>query len=72
MNAKTIILSRIYDAKEEATRFLERLEKAESEIDSGEPYSPGPHFQFAAAKRSSMDLTRALANLRRSIYEEEK
>jgi hypothetical protein len=50
-------------AEEEAKRFLERVQ-AYKEADK---YS---NKESAAMKRASMDLTRALADLRRSPYEE--
>ena len=52
-----------YDtAIREAYRFLERAVIAHNTLKDGE--DSGPHC--AAAKRASMDLTRALAELRRS------
>ena len=52
-------------AKEEARRFLDRvekLEKTEGGLDRAYFYAPK---QSGAVRRASMDLTRALAELRK-------
>lgn len=51
----------------EARRFIEKAQAARDALASKQEstyHSPS----FAAAKRASMDLTRALANVRRSPY----
>lgn len=52
-------------AQIEARRFLERSKKAMTFL-AGQKNPPYPSMEIAALKRSSMDLTRALADLRRS------
>lgn len=54
---------RVLIAEEEAKRFLDRVQ-AYKEADKNS------NKESAAMKRASMDLTRALADLRRSPYEE--
>jgi hypothetical protein len=49
----------------EARRFVFKAEAARVEITENE-YS---NVRQAAAKRASMDLTRALADLRRNLYQ---
>lgn len=53
------------EAIQEAERFLVRA-KALQKDPEGFKYLYSPHAQRAAVKRASMDLTRALAKLRRS------
>lgn len=57
------IISRIQDAQNEAYRFLNRSREALDAFSSGkgdEYYS----VEYAALKRSSLDLTRALSKMR--------
>lgn len=49
----------------EARRFVFKAEKARHEIAADNSYA---NVHQAAAKRASMDLTRALADLRRNPY----
>lgn len=54
-------------AKEEATRFLERVQQLQLDLVGDEPrsnYISGRGRLTGAVRRSSLDLTRALANLR--------
>jgi hypothetical protein len=57
-------IARYDNALAEARRFVFKAERARVEI-VGSEYN---HIHQAAAKRASMDLTRALAELRRSLY----
>jgi hypothetical protein len=52
-------------AKQEAERFLQRVKEFNSAIDAG-GYEYGS-MQGGALRRSSMDLTRALAAMRRPL-----
>ena len=57
------ILDRMSDAKEEASRFIQKCDAAREAFIEGR----GDTFYcaaYAAAKRSSLDLTRALSYLR--------
>ena len=56
------------DAIEEAERFIFKAKQAKKVIKAAvcEGETPWPCQYFAAAKRASMDLTRALARLRRA------
>lgn len=57
--------ARIAVAEAEAKRFLQRV----AELRAAKKREPGTHpRQNAAVKRASMDLTRALADVRRSPY----
>lgn len=56
---------RLIDAMYEENRFIGKAQAAADEIEAEDEYT---NKQFAAAKRASMDLTRALADLRRSPY----
>lgn len=57
-------IERLKAAIEEAKRFTEAAQIAVFQFES-KAESAYHSVSFAAAKRSSMDLTRALANLRR-------
>jgi len=61
---------RLKTAIAECDRFLEKVRKVEAGplMDQSKTNS-APHPSVAACKRSSMDLTRALADLRRDDYE---
>lgn len=61
--SKQILRLRVLTAEEEAKRFLDRVQAYK---EAGE-YS---NKESAAMKRASMDLTRALADVRRSTYKE--
>lgn len=65
MNPKDRFLERVRSAEKEARRFLDCVVK----WDQRSEYS---NKESAAMKRASMDLTRALADVRRSRYEETK
>ena len=59
----------INEAQQEAKRFLKRvqeLKNAEAEAKDNRFYTPDCGVERAAVRRSSMDLTRALAKMRRS------
>lgn len=57
--------ARIDAAEAEAKRFLRRV----AELRAAKKAEPGTHpRQNAAMKRASMDLSRALADVRRSPY----
>lgn len=64
----------INEARHYAEKLLERIDEFEIGdgksfmISKGEEYWPWPSKEWAAVKRTSMDLTRALAQLRKSIY----
>ena len=64
----------INEARHYAEKLLERIEEFENGdgksfmIKGEERYWPRPSKEWAAVKRTSMDLTRALAQLRKSIY----
>ena len=58
-------LEQLTPAIEEAKRFLRIAEDAK-EVLEGDKYACYRSPQTAAAKRASMDLTRALANMRRT------
>lgn len=53
------------DAIDEARRFL-RLAKALEQTAKKEPYFPSPSKEAAAVKRASLDLSRALSDMRRA------
>lgn len=63
--------SDILNADAEARRFLMRVKpaldaiKAEIEPGPGGDYTYRPHAEVAALKRASLDLTRALAKMRK-------
>ena len=56
---------RIKTATIEADRFIDAAKKA---LAAGDDWSQKPAVKRAAMKRASMDLTRALANLRNPQY----
>lgn len=60
-------LKQLRDAVDEAKRFQARAEAAIVAIEAktGDAYRC---TEFAAARRASMDLTRVLAQMRKSIY----
>ena len=64
----------INEARHYAEKLLERIEEFENGdgksfmISGGKGSWPWPSHEWAAVKRTSMDLTRALANLRKSRY----
>lgn len=59
------IENRIYTAIKEAHRFLARAEAWEKRIDEEGLGALSGSKEGGACKRSSLDLTRALANLRK-------
>ena len=59
-------INRLNVAINEAERFIDRARAALDE--TGDHAGIGPTLHFAATKRASMDLTRALADVRRSPY----
>jgi hypothetical protein len=62
-HALTKRISEIGDAISEARRFIKAAESARLALSSKDEWI-GHSKSFAAAKRSSMDLTRALAKMR--------
>lgn len=64
----------ISEARHYAEKLLERIEEFENGdgklfmIKGEDAHWPWPSRQWAAVKRTSMDLTHALAQLRKSIY----
>ena len=64
----------INEARRYAEKLLERIEGFENGdgkvfmIKGEERHWPWPSKEWAAVKRTSMDLTRALAQLRKSIH----
>ena len=64
----------INEARHYAEKLLERIEEFENGdgklfmIKGEDMHWPWPSRQWAAVKRTSMDLTHALAQLRKSIY----
>jgi hypothetical protein len=62
-----VFYDRLVAAAAEAERFLERAHVAMEEIRDKEMSFLGSP-KSAAAKRASMDLTRALADVRRNTY----
>jgi hypothetical protein len=60
----TMKVDRLRNAVFEASRFITRATIAADNIEAGDDAAP----EYAAAKRSSMDLTRSLAALRKSLY----
>ena len=56
---------RLINAIHEANRFISKAQTAVDEFEQNEECSAPV---YAAAKRSSMDLTRSLAVLRSSLY----
>jgi len=60
-------VNRLRNAVFEANRFISRAQKAADQIELGEVIG-ATHLEFAAAKRASMDLSRALSELRKSLY----
>lgn len=62
---------KIADAKAEAKRFLRRVQEWEDQngkVNSSATTRYGSAIENGALKRSSMDLTRSLANLRKSQW----
>ena len=60
-------IARLEAASTEALRFIERADAAVAALVAREGYVAGCP-ETAAAKRASMDLTRALAMMRRNPY----
>jgi|GEM_PF-3863768 len=58
-------IERLKDAREEARRFIQRADVAIATLRTDSPDSRAT----AAAKRTSMDLTRALVGVRKSPYD---
>ena len=59
---------KLQTAKEEALRFLKRVEELEDENEVSSIHAPSYYIgskKTGAVKRASMDLTRALAELRK-------
>jgi flagellar hook-basal body complex protein FliE len=67
MTTKDTALSRIDEAMTEASRFLKKAKEAKAQFKAGNEDTYHSK-SYAAAKRASMDLTRTLAALRRSLY----
>lgn len=65
-------MDRLKEAREEAKRFLKRADAAIAAIEKNGRYDSDYAPHNAAAKRSSMDLTKALARVRRSPYAEDQ
>ncbi len=61
-------IEKLEKALSEANRFINLAHKAKDrlEAEANEHYRAYATKEFAAAKRSSLDLTRALAELRKS------
>jgi hypothetical protein len=59
--------ARLKTAEEEAKRFLQRIKELRDIEKKWDGFHPR---QMGAVKRASMDLTRALADLRRSPYQD--
>ena len=62
---RDVRIDALEEASSEARRFLVKCERALEEV-RNQSYSGYPTVHFSAAKRSSMDLTRALAKVRRN------
>ena len=64
---KQIVLRRLICAREEAERFIGSVNRAIDSVDT-----PKKEYyrnrEFAASKRSSLDLAKTLVDLRRSPY----
>lgn len=61
-----VISNQVETAREEAKRFLQRLSEYEEAMDEDDRYSSRVSMYRAAMLRASMDLTRALAAIRKS------
>lgn len=59
-------LESLVEAAREADRFIAKARRAVSRLKSDGEHYAGPRPEVAAAKRASMDLTRALAAMRHS------
>lgn len=66
-NSDTKRVKKLEESIHEAERFLAAARTAVEDIRQ-ERYSSGYFTTFAAAKRASMDLTRSLARLRKTIW----
>ena len=67
MNPKDEVISRLVHAKAEAERFLSAVDMAIQSVDvAGKQYYSDR--EFAAAKRASLDLSRKLVCLRKSLF----
>jgi len=60
----SMTVEKLATAIDEANRFIERAVAAKNSVDDGN-WHDFDYTKTAAAKRSSMDLTRALAELRK-------
>lgn len=69
LTPEQLIRLRAKVAREESERFVRKLDDFLAEIRDIEFYASSQSKQRAAAKRASLDLTRALAQFRRSPYE---
>jgi len=59
-------ITKIAEAIEEAGRFIEKAQKARTWMEQNDPMCMGLGNQYTAAcRRASMDLTRALADMRK-------
>ena len=65
-NKPDIRVTRLSAAIEEAERFVKKAKEARKELQTSEWTHQTVHY--ASAKRSSMDLTRVLADVRRTPY----
>ena len=69
---KNLEIGRINNAIDEALRFVDRAEKLLNTIESSKSQFYGyPFPERAAMRRASMDLTKSLAVLRKSMYKED-
>lgn len=57
--------SKIIEAKKEAQRFINKVDEFEKRY-KNQPFALYGSKESGAVRRSSMDLTRALANMRKS------
>lgn len=66
-SSKAVVLNRLQIATEEARRFIARAEAAKAQLSTTEHYySSKP---YASAKRASLDLSNALAAMRKPIWQ---
>lgn len=70
LTPEQLIRLRSKAAREEAERFIRKIDEFLAEIRDIEFYASSQSKHRAAAKRASLDLTRALAQFRRSPYEQ--
>lgn len=63
------IEEKLLRAREEAVRFIDRVDEATTRLQSDRTLKITGCKETGAVKRSSMDLTRSLAVLRRSEWE---